>query len=79
MIGSITHGFFFFNIGHPFGLKIGKSCANVMISSGFKTPSKAQWLRCRPPVNAYILHVRCAFPTCPAIARRASEGDGGSA
>jgi hypothetical protein len=22
--------------------------------SGFKTPSKAQWLRCRPPVNAHI-------------------------
>jgi len=22
--------------------------------SGFKTPSKAQWLRCRPPINAHI-------------------------
>jgi hypothetical protein len=24
------------------------------IRSGFKTPSKAQWLRCRPPINAHI-------------------------
>ena len=24
------------------------------VRSGFKTPSKAQWLRCRPPVNAHI-------------------------
>jgi len=30
--------------------------------SGFKTPSEAQWLRCRPPVNAHILNVCCAFP-----------------
>jgi leucyl-tRNA synthetase len=22
--------------------------------NGFKTPSKAQWLRCKPPVNAHI-------------------------
>jgi hypothetical protein len=22
--------------------------------SGFKTPSEAQWLRCRPPINAHI-------------------------
>jgi hypothetical protein len=25
-----------------------------MPRSGFKTPSKAQWLRCSPPVNAHI-------------------------
>jgi hypothetical protein len=24
------------------------------IRSGFKTPSKAQWLLCRPPINAHI-------------------------
>jgi len=33
-----------------------------VVRSCFKTPSKAQWLRCRPPVNAHILHVYCAFP-----------------
>jgi hypothetical protein len=26
----------------------------LMTRSGFKTPSKAQWLRCRSPVNAHI-------------------------
>jgi hypothetical protein len=25
-----------------------------LIRSGFKTPSKVQWPRCRPPVNAHI-------------------------
>ena len=25
--------------------------------SGFKIPSKDQWLRCRPPINAHILYV----------------------
>jgi hypothetical protein len=40
--------------------------------SGFKTPSKAQWLRCRPPANAHPPEFVAdgAFPTCPAIARR---------
>ena len=27
----------------------------IKLRSGFKTPSKAQWLRCKPPVNAHIL------------------------
>ncbi len=31
------------------------------LRSGFKTPSKARWLRCRPPINAHIPHVCCAF------------------
>jgi hypothetical protein len=35
MIGSITHGFFFFNIDQPFGFKISKSCPNIMISKEF--------------------------------------------
>jgi len=33
------------------------------IRNGLKTPSQAQWLRCRPPVNTHIPpHVCCAFP-----------------
>jgi hypothetical protein len=43
--------------------------AVFLFRSGFKTPSKAQWLRCRPPVNAHIPYVCCAFPVgltpCP--------------
>ena len=44
-----------------------RQCALVdhpgyFIRSVFKTPSEAQGLRCRPPVNAHILHVCCAFP-----------------
>jgi hypothetical protein len=42
----------------------------AMFKSGCKIPSKAQWLRCRPPVNAHPPQADCAFPTCPAIARR---------
>jgi hypothetical protein len=29
--------------------------------SGFKTPSKAQWLRCKPPINAHPPQADCAF------------------
>ena len=33
--------------------------------SDFKTPSKAQWLRCSPPVNAHILPCMLRFPDRP--------------
>jgi hypothetical protein len=33
----------------------------------------------QPPINAHPPQADCAFPTCPAIARSLSEGDGGSA
>ena len=52
-------------------------CFLQVIRSGFKTPSEVQWLRCpakrdshrlcytkvhhRPPINAHILTVCCAF------------------
>ena len=39
-------------LGHPSG---------KLIRNAFKTPSKAQWLRCRPPINAHIPNVCCAF------------------
>ena len=34
---------------------------DYLVRSGFKTPSEDQWLRCRPPINAHILNVCCAF------------------
>jgi hypothetical protein len=37
-----------------FGSAIGPAFARIMPRSGFKTLSKAQWLRCKPPVNAHI-------------------------
>ena len=34
--------------------RIREDMGSELIRSGFKTPSKAQWLRCRPPINAHI-------------------------
>jgi hypothetical protein len=44
-----------------------QNCVDIaahIIRSGFKTPSEAQWLRCRPPINAHI-------PTYAALSRSA--------
>jgi len=50
------------------GLKLGPAAIlnqnpifEMASGNGFKTPSKVQWLRCRPPINAHILSVCCAF------------------
>jgi len=54
-------GIRYLNPGNQLPLRDVSGVSGPSGRSGFKTPSKARWLRCRPPQNAHILPCMLRF------------------